>query len=63
MEQLIDHLGKERGSISGAPFTFLLLAVLMVGAAYLAARWRYSLVIDQLRQTNETLKERLNLRV
>src|SRR5690554_945620 len=34
----------------------------MFGLAYLAAKWRFSTIIEQVRATNETLTERLRLR-
>lgn len=34
----------------------------MFGLAYLAAKWRFTAVIDQVKASNETLKERLHLK-
>lgn len=39
-----------------------MLAAIMFGLAYLAAKWKFSTIIDQVRATNETLTERLHLR-
>lgn len=62
MEKLIEYIAKEWVTISQAPFSFLILAVIIFGVAYLAAKWRFTAVIDQVRATNETLKERLHLK-
>ena len=62
MEKLVEYIESEWEFVSQAPFVFLLLAVLMYGVAYVAIRWRYSSVIAQLRESNDTLKERLNLK-
>lgn len=59
MEHFIDLLTKEWGVVSQAPTAFFLLGAAMCGLAYLAARWRYTSVIDQIRTANDTLKERL----
>ncbi len=62
MEKLLEYISKEWAVISQAPYAFLILAVLMFGIAYFAARWRFTAVIDQLKAANETLKERLLLK-
>ena len=62
MEKLIEYIAKEWGVVSQAPFAFLILAAIMIGLAYLAAKWRFTAVIDQVKAANETLKERLHLK-
>lgn len=59
MDKLFEYLAKEWLVISQAPFAFLILATLMFGLAYMAVRWKYSSVIEQVRASNETLKERI----
>lgn len=62
MEKLFEYIAKEWEVLSDAPFAFLMLAAIMFGLAYLAAKWKFSTIIDQVRATNETLTERLHLR-
>lgn len=62
MEKLIEHIAKEWSVVSQAPFAFLILAAIMFGFAYLAAKWRFTAVIDQVKASNDTLKERLHLK-
>jgi hypothetical protein len=62
MEKFLELLAKEWSVVSQAPLAFGLLAVSMFGLAYVAARWKYSSVCDQVRAANETLKERLHLK-
>jgi sulfur relay (sulfurtransferase) DsrC/TusE family protein len=62
VEKLIEYLAKEWSVVSQAPFAFLILAVIMFGVAYWAAKWRFTAVIDQVKASNETLKERLHLK-
>ncbi|EIS3746181.1 hypothetical protein LO909_003982 [Aeromonas hydrophila] len=62
MEKLIEYISKEWSVVSQAPFAFLILAAIIFGLAYLAAQWRFTAVIDQVKASNETLKERLHLK-
>lgn len=62
MEKLFEYIAKEWAVVSQAPFAFLVLAAIMFGMAYLAAKWRFEGVIDQVKATNGTLKERLHLK-
>ncbi|MFQ2110222.1 hypothetical protein [Aeromonas rivipollensis] len=62
MEKLIEYIAKEWSVVSQAPFAFLILAAIMFGLAYLAAKWRFTAVIDQIRASNEALKDRLHLK-
>lgn len=62
MEKLFEYIAKEWSVVSQAPLAFLILAAIIFGLAYLAAKWRFTAVIDQTRATNETLKERLHLK-
>lgn len=41
MEKLFEYVAKEWSVVSQAPFAFLILAAIMFGLAYLAAKWRY----------------------
>ncbi|MGR4972978.1 hypothetical protein ACIPQ1_08980 [Pseudomonas sp. LARHCG127] len=60
--ELLKVIKAEWAVIAMAPFSFLILAALMFGAAYFIACWRYTAVIEQVKATSETLKERLHLR-
>lgn len=62
MEKLIEYISKEWAVVSQAPFAFLILAAIMFGLAYVAAKWRFTAVIDQVKASNDTLKERLHLK-
>lgn len=62
MEKLIEYIAKEWSVVSQAPFAFLILAAIMFGLAYLAAKWRFTAVIDQIKASNEALKDRLHLK-
>lgn len=62
MEKLFEYIAKEWSVVSQAPFAFLILAAIMFGLAYLAAKWRFTAVIDQTRVSNEALKDRLHLK-
>jgi hypothetical protein len=62
MDKLLEYLAKEWAVISQAPFAFLILSALVFGVAYLAAHWRYTSIIEKVKEANETLKERLNLK-
>lgn len=62
MEKLIEYIAKEWAVVSQAPFAFLILAAIMFGLAYLAAKWRFTAIVDQTKSANETLKERLHLK-
>lgn len=62
MDKLFEYIGKEWGVISQAPFAFLILSALMFGLAYLAASWRFSGVVEELKASKDTLKERLLLK-
>ncbi|MDT3297774.1 hypothetical protein Q4Q57_21975 [Shewanella sp. SP2S2-6] len=62
MEKLIEYIAKEWSVVSQAPFVFLILAAIMFGLAYLAAKWRFTAVIDQIKASNEALKDRLHLK-
>ncbi|PKG74321.1 hypothetical protein CXF86_13585 [Shewanella sp. GutCb] len=62
MDKLLEYIAKEWGVVSQAPFAFLILGAIMFGLAYLAAKWRYTAVVEQTKSANETLKERLHLK-
>ncbi len=62
VEKLIEHIAKEWSVVSQAPFSFLLIAAIMFGLAYLAAKWRFTAVIEQVNSSNDTLRERLHLK-
>lgn len=62
MDKFIGYIAKEWSVISQAPFTFIILATLMLALAYFAANWRFSSIIEQVKASNETLKERLLLK-
>lgn len=62
MEHFVELLSKEWGVLSQAPFAFVLLSVAAFELAYLAARWKYSSVVEQVKASNQTLNERLHLK-
>ena len=62
MDKLLEYIAKEWDVVSEAPFSFLIIAALMVGLAYLCVKWRYTAVIEQIKSANDTLKERLLLK-
>lgn len=62
MDKLLEYIANEWEVVSQAPFAFLIIAAIMFGLAYLAAKWRYTAVIEQTKSANETLKERLYLK-
>ncbi|QJD60374.1 hypothetical protein HG264_16575 [Pseudomonas sp. gcc21] len=62
MDKLFEYIAKEWSVVSQAPFAFLILAAIMFGLAYLAAKWRFTAVIDQTKVSNEALKDRLHLK-
>jgi hypothetical protein len=62
VDKLFEYIAKEWGVVSQAPFAFLILAAIMFGLAYLAAKWRFTAIIDQTNAAKETLKERLHLK-
>lgn len=62
MKELFEYIAKEWSVVSQTPLAFLILAAIMFGLAYLAAKWRYTAVVDQTKSANETLKEHLHLK-
>ncbi len=62
MDKLFSYIAKEWEIISQAPFAFLILAAIMFGLAYLATKWRFTAIIDQVKASNETLNQRLHLK-
>lgn len=62
MDKFFELITTEWVVVSQTPIAFVLVAVSMFGLAYAAARWKYSSVVDQVRASNETIKERLHLK-
>lgn len=62
MDKFIELLAKEWTVVSQAPVAFALLAASMFGLAYVAARWKYTSIVEQTKAANDTLKERLHLK-
>lgn len=62
MDKFVELLAREWAVVSQAPLAFALLAVSMFGLAYVAARWKYTSVIESVRASNETMNERLHLK-
>ena len=62
MDKLFEYIAKEWGVISQAPFAFVILSAITFGLAYLAAKWYFNGIIDQVKASNDTLKERLHLK-
>lgn len=60
--ELLKMIKEEWAVIAMAPFSFLILAALMFGAAYFIARWRYTAIVEQVKESNAALTERLHLR-
>lgn len=68
MKELIEFIQREWATIATAPFTFILALALICGLAYAASRWRYSGIIELLRerllakdQQLDEYRERLHL--
>jgi hypothetical protein len=62
MDKVFEYISKEWAVISQAPFAFLILGALMFGLAYLAAKFKFTVLVDEVKAKNETLKERLLLK-
>jgi hypothetical protein len=62
MDKIFDYISKEWAVISQAPFAFLILGALMFALAYLAAKFKFTVLVDEVKAKNETLKERLLLK-
>lgn len=62
MDKILEYISKEWAVISQAPFAFLILGALMFALAYLAAKWKFTVLVDEVKAKNETLKERLLLK-
>ncbi|MEQ3513645.1 hypothetical protein ABMY35_09945 [Pseudoalteromonas sp. BZB3] len=62
MDKILEYISKEWAVISQAPFAFLILGALMFALAYLAAKWKFMVLVDEVKAKNETLKERLLLK-
>jgi hypothetical protein len=56
MDKLFEYISKEWGVISQAPFAFVILSAITFGLAYLAAKWKFTTVIEQVKASNDTLK-------
>lgn len=68
MKEFIEYLQREWVTVSAAPSTFVLIAVLVCGLAYAASRWRHVGIIELLRerlaakdQQLDEYRERLHL--
>jgi hypothetical protein len=68
VKELIEYIEREWGTVSAAPFTVLILVVLVSVVAYAASRWRHSGIIETLRerlaakdQQLDEYRERLHL--
>lgn len=59
MENIIEFIKNEWSTISSAPFTFIILFVLVFSLAYLASSWRHQGIIDLLRQQISGQKGRI----
>lgn len=57
--RIISAFRDEWNTVIQAPFSFFLIAVIAFTAAYLASRWRYSGVVEQVREQMNTLQQRL----
>jgi hypothetical protein len=62
MDKVFEYISKEWAVIAQAPFAFLILGALMFGLAYLAAKFKFTVLVDEVKAKNETLKERLLLK-
>lgn len=62
MTEFFQLLAKEWAVVSAAPLTFCIVAASIFGLAYLAARWRYTALVEQAKAANATLRERLHLK-
>lgn len=50
VRELAEYMQREWATIAMAPFTIILVAVLVSGLAYAASRWRHGAIIDLLRE-------------
>jgi hypothetical protein len=62
MDKILEYISSEWAVISQAPFAFMILATLMFAVAYLASKWKFTVIVDEVKAKNETLKERLLLK-
>ena len=59
LQEMLKHLQKEWDVVSGAPWAFLISSALAFVVSFAANKWRYSGIIDNLKERIETYKERL----
>ncbi len=59
VEKLVSFLEREWAALAQAPASFVVLTILVFGAAYLAARWRYAGITENLKEQISTLNGRL----
>jgi hypothetical protein len=60
LKELIEYLQKEWLTVSGAPFTFFILCILVAGLAYAASRWKHGAIIELLRERIVAKDEQLD---
>jgi hypothetical protein len=60
LNQFLDFLKNEWNTVTGAPLSFVTLVIISVVIAYTACRWRYSGVIETLREKLGLEKDRLS---
>jgi len=60
INQFLEFLKNEWSTVSGAPLSFVALFLIAFTIAYAACRWRYSGVIETLREKLSFEKDRLN---
>jgi hypothetical protein len=60
MKEILEYLAKEWIIIAGAPWAFLISVVLCSSIVYAALNWRYSGIIETLKERLETLKHSIS---
>jgi len=60
LNQFLELLKNEWNTVAGAPLSFITLVLVSFAIAYAAGRWRYSGVIETLREKLSLEKDRIN---
>src|SRR6266542_373589 len=59
LKDALKTLQSERSTLVTAPWAFLILMAVAFALAFAAAKWRYSAIVEQLRERLESIKDRL----
>jgi hypothetical protein len=60
LKELIEYLQKEWATVSGAPFIFFIVSILVASLAYAASRWKHGAIIELLRERIAAKDEQLD---